>query len=124
MRRYGFIDKVSDTAADFPLFWPESVNGVSGSVDFQSRLKERLREIETLRSLLVWSRYVSRVIGDLLLLAGDDAFRMANASVRAAARSNLPEAVQVFQLLRQFWRRQRRASDEPTEQELIAMFVH
>ena len=56
----------------------------------------------------------------LLLLAGDDAFRMANtyyASVRAAARSNLPEAVQVFQLLQQFWhRRKTSSSEEPTEQ--------
>jgi hypothetical protein len=114
VRRYGFIDKVSDTAADYPQFWP-------ASVDLQDKLKGRLREIEALRSLLVWLRYVSRVIQDLLLIAGDDAFRMANtyyASLRAAARSNVPEAEQVFEMLRSFWRKRRRVMDEPTENEL------
>ena len=117
VRRYGFIDKVSDTAADYPQFWPASVHGADASFDIQDKLKERLREIEVLRSLMVWLRYVLRVVGDLQLLAGDDAFRMANvyyASVRTAARSNLPEAKQVFQLLQLFWGRRRRKTDEPT----------
>ncbi|MCL2118729.1 MAG: fibronectin type III domain-containing protein [Planctomycetaceae bacterium] len=114
VRRYGYVDKVSDVATEFPQFWPASAN-------LQEPLKDRLREIETLRNLLVWLRYVNRVVGDLLLLAGNDAFRMANtyySTVRAAARSNLPEAQQVFQLLQLFWRRRRMTSDEPTEQEV------
>ena len=121
VRRYGFIDKVSDVSAEFPQFWLGSVNGEGGNVDFQDKLKERLREIEVLRNLLAWQRFVNRVTGDLLLLAGDDAFRMARtyyASVRAAARSQLPGAQQVYQLLNLFWRRPRRASDEPTMMEL------
>jgi len=121
VRRYGFIDKVSDTAADYPQFWPGSVHG---TIDFNDAVKERLREIEALRNLIVWLRYVTRVVGDLLLLAGDDAFRMANtyySSVRSAAGSNLPGAEQVYQLLRLFFRR-RRTSEEPTEQEVMRDF--
>jgi len=56
VRRYGFIDKVSDVATDYPQFWPGSVNG---TVDFQDAMKDRLREIEALRNLLIWLRYVT-----------------------------------------------------------------
>jgi len=119
VRRYGFIDKVSDVSEEFPQFWLASVNGKGDSVDFQSKLDERLREIEVLRNVLAWQQYVNRVVGDLLLLAGDDAFRMARTYyglVRTAARNNLPQARQVFQLLNLFWRHPSRASssDEPT----------
>ena len=114
--RYGYADKVSDVASDYPQFWP-------ASADFQDALKTRLREIEALRNLLVWSRFVTRVLGDLILLAGDDAFRMANAyysTVRVAARSNLPEARQVFQMLQMFWQRKRRnMSAEPTKKQTM-----
>jgi len=119
VRRYGFIDKVSDTADEFPQFWPASVHGV---VDLQDALKDRLREIEVMRNVLLWLRYMTRAVGDLLLLAGDDAFRMANtyyASVRSAARSNLPGAVMVYQLLQKYWKRRRRAMAEPTEKEIM-----
>jgi len=115
VRRYGYVDKVSDVAIDYPQFWP-------ASADFQDALKERLREIEALRSLMVWTRYVNRVVGDMLLLAGHDAFRMASAyysSVRAAARSNLPEAQQVFQMLNAFWNKRRNISAEPTKKQTM-----
>ena len=119
VRRYGFIDKVSDTAEEFPQFWPASVHG---TVDFQDALKERLREIEVLRNVLVWLRMIERVVGDLLLIAGDDAFRMAGAyyaSVRSAARSNLPGAAALYQMLRLFWKRRRSITEEPTEREVL-----
>ena len=51
------------------------------------------------------------------MLAGDEAFRTANLydrSVREAARGNLPEAADVFEMLRLFWNRSRGTSDEPT----------
>ena len=121
VRRYGFIEKVSDVSQDFPQFWPASVHGSGAAVDIQDKLTDRVREIEVLRNLLVWLRYVSRVVGDLLLIMGDDAFRMANmyySTVRSASRSNLPKAGQVFQMLQLFWRRRRRAMDEPTEHEI------
>jgi len=53
----------------------------------------------------------------MVLLAGDEAFRTANLydrSVREAARGNLSEAADVFQMLRLFWNRSRGTSDEPT----------
>ena len=118
VRRYGFIDKVSDTADEYPQFWPASAHG---TIDFQDALKERLREIEVLRNVLVWLRMMERVVGDLLLIAGDDAFRMANtyyAAVRSAARSNLPGAPALYQLLRLFWRKRRGTSEEPTIREV------
>ena len=62
VRRFGFIDKVSDTAEAYPQFWPTSVNGEDGHVDFQDKLKESLREIEVLRNMLVWFRYALRVV--------------------------------------------------------------
>jgi hypothetical protein len=115
VRRYGFIDKVSDVAVDYPQFWP-------ASADMQEAMKERLREVEVLRNLLVWANFVSRVVQDLLMLAGDDAFRMANTyygGVRAAAHGNLPEARQVFQMIEKFWQRPRRSGEEPTMPEVV-----
>jgi hypothetical protein len=130
VRRYGFIDKVSDVSIDYPQFWPAAVTGVGtsgagNSIDFQERLKERLREIEALRNLLVWSKFLSRVAQDLLLLAGDDAFRMANVyymTVRTAARNNLPEAGQVFQLIESFWQRPRKTGEQPTQKKELRNF--
>jgi hypothetical protein len=122
VRRYGYIDQVSDVAADYPQFWPSLVSGAadaSGAADFQDMLKERLREIEAMRNLLVWLRMADRVVSDMLLVTSNEAFRIANtyyASVRAASRSNLMGARQVFQLLQSFWKRPRRgSSEEPTQ---------
>ena len=115
VRRYGYIDKVSDTAAEFPQFWPASAN-------LGDKLKDRLREVEVLRNLLIAFRLGARVAEDMLLMAGDDAFRMANLyyrTVRESARSNLPGAADVFQFLNLFWNRRRNeTSGEPTELQL------
>ena len=115
VRRYGFIDKVSDVASDNMQFWPASAN-------LQDALKDQLRKIEALRNVLVWLRTVNRVAGDMLLLTGHEAFQMANtyyASVRAAARSNILGARQVFQLLQMFWQRPRNPSAEPTKKQAM-----
>ena len=120
VRRYGFIEKTVDVAGEFPQFWPSFVTD-------GEKLKELVHEIEVLRNLLVWFRYASRIVGDLLLVAGDDAFRLAGsyyATARDGARRQIPEAVQVFQMLQLFWRRRRRtsSSDEPTMHELERNF--
>ena len=118
VRRYGFIEKTADVAEEYPQFWPSFVTDTG-------KLKELVNEIEAFRNLLVWFRYASRVVQDLLLLAGDDAFRLAGsyyATTRDGARRNVPEAGQVFQLLRLFWNRRRRTTEEPTEQELEREF--
>ena len=117
VRRYGFIEKVLDVSSEYPQFWPASVD--AGEV--LSGLRKRVREIEVLRNLLAWQRFVARVTGDLLLIAGDDAFRtvgMYYSTLRSAARNNLPEARQLFELLQLFWRR-RRSNGEPTEAEVM-----
>jgi len=114
VRRYGFIEKTADIAGEFPQIWP-------GLVDDNGKLKELVGEIEVLRNLFVWFRYLSRVVQDLLLIAGDDAFRLSGsyyAAARDGARRKNPEAQQVFDMLRLFWRRPRRTSTEPTEREL------
>ena len=125
VRRLGFINTVSNVSEAYPQFWLASVRGTDGThsdaFDFQERMKERLREMEVLRGLRIWSNYVDRVTGDLLLLAGDDAFRMANvyySSVRVAAQGNLPEAIQVFEMIESFWQRPPRQGDEPTQKEM------
>jgi len=115
VRRYGFIDKVSDVSVDFPQFWPSfAENG--------DELKEMMRKIEVLRNLLVWFRYASRVVQDILLMTGDEAFRLAGsyyATVRDSAQRKIPEAMQVFDLLQMFWKNRRKASAEPTERQTM-----
>jgi len=124
VRRYGFIDKVSDVAEEYPQFWPASIHGEGDLADFQDKLKGRLREIEVLRNVLVYLQTTAREAGDLLLLAGNDAFRLAGAyytSVRAAAGSNQSGAAHLYELLKLFWnkRRSKSSSEEPTIPEVL-----
>ena len=113
VRRYGYIDKVSDTAEAYPQFWP--------AFQEPEKLKDLIREIEVLRNLLIYFESGSRTVLDLLLTVGNNAFRLANmyyASVRTAARQQVPDAEAVFDMLRLFWKRRRRITDEPTEHEV------
>jgi len=110
VRRYGFIEKVLEIGVDYPQFWP----AFGGD---EAELRERVDEIDALRNLLIWFRVATRVVGDLLLIAGDDAFRIAGsyyATSRDGARRKNPDAVQVFEMLRLFWRHRRRMNSEPT----------
>jgi len=119
VRRYGYIDKVSDTAEEYPQFWPAFVtDGTPG----MEQLKEWVREIEVLRNLRIAFRLGTRIVEDMLLTRGDEAFRLANIyyrTVRDAARSNIAGAAEVWQMLQQFWKRRRRMTDEPTEKEIM-----
>ena len=122
VKRYGFVDQLSDTSAEFPQFWPASSLGTDG---MQSRLKNLLRELEVLRNLIIWLRRMLRAAGDLRLTVGNEAFRLANSyynGARAAARSRVPEAQQVFELLKQFWKQRNRVTDNPTEGEAVRDF--
>ena len=110
VHRYGFIEKVFEVSGDFPQFWPPFGEG-------REEMEQYVNEIDVLRNLLVWFRFGSRVVQDLLLLAGDNAFRVAGAYytfAREGARQKNPEAAQVFEMLRLFWRRPRRTNGEPT----------
>ena len=115
VRRYGFIEKTLDVSGEYPQFWPAFGDG-------RDELTMMVREIEVLRNLLVWFRWGARVVQDLLLIAGDDAFRIAVSyytTAREGAKRKNPEALQVFQMLQLFWKRRRSIVEEPTEHELL-----
>ena len=115
VRRYGYIDKVSDTAEEYSQFWPAYSNE-------HENLKALIREIEVLRNLLIYFEAGVRDLTDMLLSTGNEAFRLANmyyGSVRSAARQQIPEAEAVYEALRSFWRKRRRTMQEPTEKEML-----
>jgi len=115
VRRYGFIEKVLEVSAEFPQIWPAFGIG-------KKELNESVQEIDVLRNLFVWFRFAARTVQDLLLIAGDDAFRAAGAyytSAREGARRKDTEATQVFEMLRLFWKRPRRSNGEPTIPEVL-----
>jgi hypothetical protein len=113
VRRYGFIDKVSDIALANPEFVPSYLD--------LEQLKKYLRDIENLRNISVTLQQLSRMNSDLSLIISDEAFRLAlmyyNA-VRDAARRRVPGAEAIFRVLQLFFRRPRRSSEEPTEPEV------
>jgi hypothetical protein len=114
VRRYGFIEKVFEVSTDYPQFWPPFGEG-------REELSEYVSEIDVLRNLLIWFRSASRIVQDLLLIAGDHAFRVAGAYyafARTGARRKNLEAAQVFEMLRLFWHRRRRTTEEPTVHEV------
>jgi len=117
VRRYGYVDKLSDIAAEYPQFWPAFVGGDDDAGGGSEQLKTLIREIEVLRNLVIALRNGAQKAEDMLLLVGNDAFRLANfyyRNVRDAARSKLPEAQQVFAMLKQFWNKRRRIKAVPT----------
>ena len=118
VRRYGFIEKVFEVSSDYPQFWP-------GFGDGREEMSGYVQEIDVLRNLLIWFRFATRLVQDLLLITGNDAFRIAGAYyvlARDGARRGNPEAVQVYNMLRLFWKRRRRAMAEPTEKEMLRDF--
>jgi hypothetical protein len=119
VRRYGYVDKVSDASVAYPQFWPDyASNG-------EEQLKGIIREIEVLRNLLVFFESGARTMQDLLLIKGNEALRLANiyySTVREAARRSVPDAEALFRLLNLFWRRPRRMSQEPTERQTMRNF--
>jgi hypothetical protein len=115
VRRYGFIEKVFEVSQDYPQFWPPFGAG-------KDELNEAMKEIDVLRNLLVWFRYAGRVVQDLLLLAGDEAFRVSGAYytlARDGARRRNPEAQKVFEMLQLFWQRPRRKKGTPTKKQAL-----
>ena len=114
IRRYGFIDKTSDIAADNMQFAPRMFSA--------TELKNLIRKIEELRSILLIANQFSRTINDVLLIAGDEAFQIALMyynSVRELARRRVPGAEATFRTLQPFFRHRRPADEEPTEEEVL-----
>jgi hypothetical protein len=113
IRRYGFIDKVSDVATDNMQYAPRIFDVAD--------LKEDLRYIEQLRNMLLIINQFGRALSDMLLIRGDDAFAKALLyynSVRELARRRVPGAEAVFRILQPFFRTTRKSTQEPTEPEV------
>jgi len=115
VRRYGFIDQVSDTALQYPQFWPASYAD-------HGKLKELIRQIEVLRNLSIFFEKGARKTVDMMLAAGNAAFRLSNMyyrSVREASHEQFDGAEAVFNLLRQFWHRRKQVIGAPTERQAM-----
>ena len=113
VRRYGFIDKVSDFAVANPEFIPPYMD--------EQALKDVIRQIELLRDVSANLQQLLRMTNDNLLVAGDESFRLALMyynSVKEAANRRVPGAEAIFRILRAFFSRPRRAKDAPTEMEI------
>jgi hypothetical protein len=113
VRRYGFIDKTSDLMDVNPGFIPQFLS--------PEEYKKVIRQLEVIRNLDATIRQISRIAGDLLLITGDDAFRMAltyYGAVRDASRRRVAGARELFRILQQFFRHPRPTSPEPTAAQL------
>ena len=114
VRRLGFIQKIMDTAELRPEFIPPFFN--LGEMTDLAFLIDNLRNIRGL------ALAIDRIANDALLTAGDESFRQALMyynSVRDAARRRVPGAEELFRILELFFRRGRRADEEPTEAEVL-----
>jgi len=113
VRRYGFIDKVSDLASDNPEFIPPFMD--------LKYLKDLIRQVELLRNLSASLQQMLRINNDMLLVSGDEAFRVALMyynTVRDASRRRVQGAEPLFRILRLFFSTRRRTTEEPTEPEV------
>ena len=114
VRRYGFTDKVSDMIEINPDLVPSFLD--------EERLKELLRQLEIVRNINALLVQTVRMNSDIMLVLGDEAFRMAlmfYGAVRDASVRRVPGARELYHILREFFRRRHRASEEPTEHETL-----
>ena len=113
VRRYGFIDKVSDLMAVNTDFIPSFLD--------PENFKTTLRRLETVRNVNALLQQTLRLNTDILLILGDEAYRQALSfygAVRDAARRRAPGASELFRIMAAFFHRGRRTDEEPTEPEL------
>ena len=117
VRRYGFIDKVSDVIAASSSEIPEVLD--------IPEFKELLRLLEIVRNNDAMLQQAVRVNRDFLLVMGNEAYRQSlvyYGFVREAAHRGIPGAQEIFDILRDFFRMPRRPGEEPTEREMEADF--
>ena len=113
VRRYGFLDKVSDIIDTNPQFIPSFLDA--------EEFKALIRNLEKVRNINVVLQQAIRANNDVLLIMGDEAFRMAlmyYGAVRDASLRRVTGAAALFRILQQFFRRRRNESEEPTEHEV------
>jgi len=113
VRRYGFIDKMSDLMTVHTEFVPSFLD--------VEKFKKRLRMLEEVRNINSYLAQITRANTDVLLLLGDESFReamMFYGSVRDASFRRVQGARELFHIMQQFYRRQKPTSEEPTESEV------
>jgi len=112
-RRYGFVDEVSDVIAVNPQFLPSNVT--------ELRYKGLIRQFELIRNLNLTIQQISRLMGDIQLILGEELYQLALSyygSVASAARRHVPGAQELFDFLKPFFSRRRIVSEEPTKRQL------
>jgi len=113
VRRYGFIDKVSDIMITSPSQIPDIIN--------VEEFKGIMRMLEITRNTDIVLQQTVRINGDFLLVLGNEAYRMAlvyYGFIREAARRGVPGAEEIFRELRKFFVRRPGNTNEPTEHEI------
>ena len=113
IRRLGFIVKTGEMIQNFPDYKPPFLD--------VSDFEDLVTEILETRAITVCLEQLLRIYTDVLLLAGDEAYKLSlmyYASVRDAARRGVPGAQAVFRVLQAFFRRGKRTGEEPTIPEL------
>ena len=114
VRRYGFIDKVRDMMAVRPDLTPVYLSPAEYEI--------LLRKLEIIRNINALVAETQRMTNDILLVFGDSAFRKAlmyYGALREAANRHVQGAATLFRELQAFFRRPRRADEEPTEKEIL-----
>jgi ribosomal protein L40E len=113
VRRLGFIVKTCEVGQEHSEFTPPFLD--------VPQIGELLEVIDTTRNITINLEQLLRLYTDVLLVTGDEAFRLAliyYGAVRDAARRGVPGAQAVFRTLEMFFRRGRRVDEEPTIAEL------
>jgi hypothetical protein len=114
IRRLGFIKKVAEVIQVNPELAPSFFD--------RAHFGNVMTRLDAAISLNATAQQLQRLTNDVLLLLGDEAYRMAliyYIAVRDAATRNVPGARELFGILQAFFRRGRRPGEEPTEEEVM-----
>lgn len=111
--RFGFIVNTHRLAADNPQFAPPilDINDLGEQIDI----------IRETRAVTVCLEQLQRMYADILLYAGDDAYRQSliyYTSVRDSKRRGIPGAQAIFNVLRSFFKHWKHSDEAPTIPEL------
>jgi hypothetical protein len=107
IRRLGFIVKTAEIAADNPQFIP-------GYMDLR-KLEDLIKEITETRNIVICLEQLQRIYNDILLIAGNDAYRislMYYNAIQDAAKRGIPGAKAILRRLEPFFRRGRQTDFE------------
>ena len=113
IRNYGFLDVVYDISETNKQYAPGTFSRL--------KLGRKIESIEALRNIKIATLQLLDVIDDALINNGHDAFTLALIyynTVRDLARHGDKGAKEVFDMLKPYFKRQKRKKDEPTDQEV------